>query len=47
MKDESKYGHYESIAPISFQNQVFEGTDTDIETGKETWGASVISENLT
>ncbi|KAF8395959.1 hypothetical protein HHK36_017570 [Tetracentron sinense] len=32
VKDENKYGHYESIAPISFQNQIFEGPDTDIET---------------
>ncbi|KAF8395538.1 hypothetical protein HHK36_019486 [Tetracentron sinense] len=32
VKDEKKYGHYESIAPISFQNQIFEGPDTDIET---------------
>ncbi|KAK2981647.1 hypothetical protein RJ640_027102 [Escallonia rubra] len=32
-KDESKYGHYESIGPISFQNQIFEGPDTDLETG--------------
>ncbi|KAK3034892.1 hypothetical protein RJ639_033255, partial [Escallonia herrerae] len=31
-KDESKYGHYESIGPISFQNQIFEGPDTDLET---------------
>lgn len=34
VKDENKYGHYESIGPISFQNQIFEGPDTDIETGK-------------
>lgn len=33
VKDESKYGHYESIGPVSFQNQIFEGPDTDIETG--------------
>lgn len=31
--DENKYGHYESIAPPSFQNQIFEGPDTDMETG--------------
>ncbi|XP_042385230.1 guanine nucleotide exchange factor SPIKE 1-like [Zingiber officinale] len=30
--DENKYGHYESVAPSSFQNQIFEGPDTDIET---------------
>lgn len=32
LKDEGKYGHYESIAPRSFQNQIFEGPDTDMET---------------
>lgn len=32
VKDEAKYGHYESIAPLSFQDQIFEGPDTDIET---------------
>ncbi|KAK1650389.1 hypothetical protein QYE76_068194 [Lolium multiflorum] len=32
VKDESKYGHYESVAPPSFQNQIFEGPDTDMET---------------
>lgn len=32
VKDESKYGHYESTGPVSFQNQIFEGPDTDIET---------------
>lgn len=32
VKDESKYGHYESITRLSFQNQIFEGPDTDIET---------------
>ncbi|KAG6516456.1 hypothetical protein ZIOFF_026921 [Zingiber officinale] len=30
--DENKYGHYESVAPSSFQNQIFEGPDTDMET---------------
>ena len=34
VKDENKYGQYESIPPVSFQNQIFEGPDTDIETGK-------------
>ena len=33
MKDDCKYGRYESVAPPSFQNQIFEGPDTDIETG--------------
>lgn len=32
VKDEIKYGHYESIPSISFQSQIFEGPDTDIET---------------
>ncbi|KAL9996026.1 putative dedicator of cytokinesis, DHR-1 domain, DHR-2 domain, C2 domain superfamily [Helianthus debilis subsp. tardiflorus] len=32
IKDENKYGHYESVGSISFQNQIFEGPDTDIET---------------
>ncbi|XP_031129234.1 guanine nucleotide exchange factor SPIKE 1 isoform X1 [Ipomoea triloba] len=32
VKDDSKYGHYESIGPTSFQSQIFEGPDTDIET---------------
>jgi hypothetical protein len=33
VKDDCKYGHYESVASPSFQNQIFEGPDTDIETG--------------
>ncbi|ONL97599.1 Guanine nucleotide exchange factor SPIKE 1 [Zea mays] len=32
VKDDCKYGHYESVASPSFQNQIFEGPDTDIET---------------
>nr|XP_016480297.1 PREDICTED: guanine nucleotide exchange factor SPIKE 1-like isoform X2 [Nicotiana tabacum] len=32
VKDENKYGHYESVSPASFQNQIYEGPDTDIET---------------
>ncbi|KAM6570698.1 hypothetical protein CsatB_018683 [Cannabis sativa] len=32
VKDENKYGHYESVAPVSFQNQIYEGPDTDNET---------------
>ncbi|OMO83054.1 hypothetical protein CCACVL1_11578 [Corchorus capsularis] len=32
VKDDNKYGHYEPISPVSFQNQIFEGPDTDIET---------------
>ncbi|KAK4490505.1 hypothetical protein RD792_001185 [Penstemon davidsonii] len=32
VKDICKYGHYESIGPIIFQNQIFEGPDTDMET---------------
>lgn len=33
VKDENKYGHYESIGTPSFHNQIYEGPDTDIETG--------------
>ncbi|CAM8926387.1 unnamed protein product [Rhodiola kirilowii] len=32
VKDENKYGRYESTGPVSFENQIFEGPDTDIET---------------
>ncbi|KAM0925574.1 hypothetical protein ACQ4PT_004107 [Festuca glaucescens] len=32
VKDDGKYGRYESVAPPSFQNQIFEGPDTDMET---------------
>ncbi|GLT40072.1 hypothetical protein SLA2020_142300 [Shorea laevis] len=32
VKDESKYGHYESVSPPHFHNQIFEGPDTDIQT---------------
>ncbi|WMV40904.1 hypothetical protein MTR67_034289 [Solanum verrucosum] len=32
VKDENKYGHYESVSPTSFQSQIYEGPDTDIET---------------
>ncbi|XP_015882046.2 guanine nucleotide exchange factor SPIKE 1 [Ziziphus jujuba] len=32
VKDENKYGHYEAVGPVSFQNQIYEGPDTDIET---------------
>eukprot|EP00252_Welwitschia_mirabilis_P019875 TRINITY_DN4713_c0_g1_i1.p1 TRINITY_DN4713_c0_g1~~TRINITY_DN4713_c0_g1_i1.p1 ORF type:complete len:1841 (+),score=338.97 TRINITY_DN4713_c0_g1_i1:465-5987(+) len=32
VKDENKYGHYDIIPPVSFQSQIFEGPDTDIET---------------
>lgn len=32
IKDDGKYGHYESVGPVSFKNQIFEGPDTDIET---------------
>lgn len=34
VKDENKYGHYESIGPATFQSQIYEGPDTDIETGE-------------
>jgi hypothetical protein len=33
VKDDNKYGHYESIGAVSFNNQIYEGPDTDIETG--------------
>lgn len=33
VKDESKYGHYDSVPPPMFEHQVFEGPDTDVETG--------------
>jgi len=33
VKDVNKYGHYENIRPDSFQTQIFEGPDTDTETG--------------
>lgn len=39
VKDDLKYGHYEAIPPLSFQSQVFEGPDTDIETGED-WYSS-------
>ncbi|XP_073392859.1 guanine nucleotide exchange factor SPIKE 1 isoform X2 [Physcomitrium patens] len=32
VKDESKYGHYESVPTPVFENQIFEGPDTDVET---------------
>lgn len=35
VKDENKYGHYESIGSITFHNQIFEGPDTDVETEME------------
>lgn len=35
VKDVNKYGHYETTRPDTFQTQIFEGPDTDTETGKE------------
>ncbi|XP_019413445.1 PREDICTED: guanine nucleotide exchange factor SPIKE 1-like isoform X1 [Lupinus angustifolius] len=32
VKDDNKYGHYESIGTPSFRNQIYEGPDTDVET---------------
>ncbi|GKV48471.1 hypothetical protein SLEP1_g55282 [Rubroshorea leprosula] len=32
VKDGSKYEHYESVSPPHFNNQIFEGPDTDIQT---------------
>lgn len=34
IKDANKYGHYETTRPDTFQTQIFEGPDTDTETGK-------------
>lgn len=34
VKDELKYGRYESVPPPTFENQIFEGPDTDVETGQ-------------
>ena len=34
VKAENNYGHYESIPSISFQSELFEGPDIDIEIGK-------------
>jgi hypothetical protein len=39
VKDENKYGHYESIGTPSFHNQIYEGPDTDIETEMRLAGA--------
>ena len=33
VKDDNKYGHYDTIGTPSFSNQIYEGPDTDIETG--------------
>ncbi|KAM3684141.1 hypothetical protein ACB098_11G022000 [Castanea mollissima] len=32
VKDDNKYGHYDTIGTPSFSNQIYEGPDTDIET---------------
>ncbi|KAK7317476.1 hypothetical protein RJT34_01744 [Clitoria ternatea] len=39
VKDENKYGHYDSIGTPSFNNQIYEGPDTDIETEMRLAGA--------
>ncbi|KAK7313904.1 hypothetical protein VNO77_39109 [Canavalia gladiata] len=39
VKDENKYGHYDSIGTPSFHNQIYEGPDTDIETEMQLAGA--------
>ncbi|XP_050368047.1 guanine nucleotide exchange factor SPIKE 1 isoform X2 [Argentina anserina] len=39
VKDDNKYGHYESVGPPAFQNQIYEGPDTDIETEMHLAGA--------
>lgn len=33
VKDEFKYGHYDSLPAPVFEHQIFEGPDTDVETG--------------
>lgn len=33
VKDDSKYGRYDPVPPPAFDPQVFEGPDTDLETG--------------
>lgn len=43
VKDENKYGHYESIGPTTFQNQIYEGPDTDIETGEYIKGIATLA----
>lgn len=37
VKDEFKYGHYEAVPPPALEHQIFEGPDTDIQTGKCLW----------
>nr|POE45725.1 guanine nucleotide exchange factor spike 1 [Quercus suber] len=32
VKDDNKYGHYDTIGTPSFSNQIYEGPETDIET---------------
>ncbi|RDY05576.1 Guanine nucleotide exchange factor SPIKE 1 [Mucuna pruriens] len=39
VKDENKYGHYETVGTPSFHNQIYEGPDTDIETEMRLAGA--------
>ncbi|CAJ1978392.1 unnamed protein product [Sphenostylis stenocarpa] len=39
VKDENKYGHYDSVGTPSFHNQIYEGPDTDIETEMRLAGA--------
>ncbi len=43
LKDERKYGHYKCIPPPVFEQQIFEGPDTDVETGANpnTWNQSL------
>jgi hypothetical protein len=33
VKEDNKYGHYDTVGTPSFPNQIYEGPDTDIETG--------------
>ncbi|TKY68582.1 Guanine nucleotide exchange factor SPIKE 1 [Spatholobus suberectus] len=39
VKDENKYGHYDTVGTPSFHNQIYEGPDTDIETEMRLAGA--------
>lgn len=34
VKDDNKYGRYDAVPPPAFEPQIFEGPDTDVETGQ-------------
>jgi hypothetical protein len=46
LKDERKYGHYECIPPPVFEQQIFEGPDTDVETELRLSTRHVTSEDM-